>query len=162
MDERVEGGVYRATISRHGHALGTLIVGTILGGYMAFHYLTALANRSLLVALIGLPGLGLTALILHRGLVALVNLRTARVGDGRVVFRSEPIPFAGNLDAPLAAVDSFGTVARSGRGYSAQKLVAHMADGTRRGLGYLTTDPAEMAYVVDQLNEALRRARRDV
>ena len=160
MEERVDGDAYVATLAPNRLAAFPLLFFCLFwDGFLAVWYAMAIGHGVWLFALFGLGHLAVGVYVTHQALVTLLNVRTLRLGDGRVSFRSSPVPLAGNLDAALDEVDAFAMVSRSNRGAVTHVLVANLVNGTQRKLGFTTSDPAQVAYVVDSFNDALRRLR---
>jgi hypothetical protein len=127
--------------------------------FLVVWYGTVLSSHSWSSAAFGLGHLAVGVWLTHAVLVAIFNVRTLRIGDGRIVFRSRPIPFGGRLDVAMDDVDRFEAVERKTRRSSVHVVVVNMKNGTSSRIDVVTTDPDGTRRIAESFNEALAHIR---
>lgn len=151
FDERVDEQGYVALSRPSRAAVVPMIFFTLFwDAFMAVWYAIAIGNGVWPMALFGLVHLGVAFYLTHSTLVALFNTFVIRITRDRFTYRSGPVAFAGNIDVPLAEVDSFGTVDSSRRTENVLPCV-NLSSGKSRKFNLGRSDMASAKFVAASL-----------
>ncbi len=160
LAEDLDGEEYVATIGPNTmSALPGVVFCLVWDGFLVLWYWIAIRSGAWFMGLFAVLHLGAGIYVTHQTLVGLFNVRTLRVGAGRVTFRSAPIPFAGKLDASVDDLDGFAVVEVPTRRSINHQVVANFKNGASRKLDVVTTEFDGTRYIAASFNDALRRAR---
>jgi len=159
-DERLEDGVYRASVAPNRLAAVPLLgFAAVWDGFLAFWYAQAFRSQAWGMGLFTVLHLGAGIFITHRALVTLLNTRHVSIGRGRVRITNGPIPAGGRLDRGIDEVDGF-VLADTSTSRSVSFVVrVNLADGSSKKLDLGPGDRAGCDYVVASLSDALARAK---
>jgi len=159
MEERADGDGYVATIPpNRGAAIPALFFCLFWDGFLAFWYWKAIQSGTPGMMLFPVLHLAAGVYITHAMLVGMFNVRTLRIADGRVTYRSGPIPLAGKLDVRVDEIESFTSVEQSGR-TTTWAVAANLTRGAQKKIDVVTNDVMGTRWIAASFSDALARAK---